>query len=319
MPAPTRTETLNSFIVSTGQNRRPGLVDQFYGSMPFLARLRSKDATRVRGGSDIRENFIYAGFTAGSYGRGDTFDTGVTEFTTAMRFDWKFAYGALNLNVIDVDLNDSPEQTFDLVEAAMENAELSLLDDLSDQIFSDGTGNVSKDFDGLANAVSRSTSVAYGGITRSATASTPGAALRSGADDSTGGALSLAAVNVQFGSTVVGKEKPDLIVTTQTLWNRIWERSQPSERNNAEADRDIGFETVRLNSAYVTVDSHCPSGFLYLLNTGWWRLYVHNKWDFRLRGPMQPTSQQLEIGQIIVWGNLVCRSPRLQGVMSGLT
>jgi hypothetical protein len=317
MAVPTRTETLNNFITATGQNRRPGLVDNFYGSAPLLARLRSKDATRLRGGSEIRENFIYANFTAGSYGRGDTFDTGTKEFSTAMVFNWKFSYGAINLDVIDIDLNDSPEQTFDIVEAAMENAELSLINDASDQIFADGTGNAGKDMDGLANGVSQSGT--YGGITRDTTVGSPGRALRSGADNSTGGALSLASVNSEFGNCVVGKEKPDLIVTTQTLWNRIWERSQPSEQNRPEDQRDIGFETVRLNSAYVTVDSHCPSGFLYLLNTDWWRFYVHTKWDFRMRGPLEPTNQQLQIGQIILWANLICRSPRLQGVMSGLT
>jgi len=319
MATPTRTETLNSFIVSTGQNRRPGLVDSYFGSAPFLARMRSRgdEAVRLAGGSDIRENFIYTNFPASSYGRGDTFDTSVTEFSTSLRFDWSYSYAAINLNTVDVDLNDSPQQTFDLVEAAMETAELSLIDDLSTQMFADGSGNASKDMAGLAIAVS--TTGTYGGITRAATVNTPQRAVRAAVEDTTGGALSLGGLNSFFGSCTVGREKPDLLPTTQTLWNRIWERSQAADRNNPEDERDIGFQSVRLNGAPVVVDSHCPSGFFYLLNTKWFRYYIHKKWDFRMRGPMEPTNQQLQIGQLITWSQLVCRAPRFQGVASGLT
>lgn len=318
MALPTRTETLSTFISATAQNRRPGLIDSFFKSAPFWARLKSNDVVRLRGGSEIRENFLYAGFGATSYGRGQEFDTSVKEFSTSMVFDWKFAYAPINLDVIDVDLNDSPEQTFDIVEAAMENAELSLIDELSTQVFSDGTGNSGLDIDGLANAITQSGS--YGGITRSSTVGTPGYAIRAGVESTTGGALSLATLNDNFGNTIIGREKPDLLLTTQTLWNRIWERSQPAERNPNPGDtRDIGYEVVRFNGSDVAVDSHTPAGYIYLLNMKYWRLYVHQKWDFRMRGPMEPTNQQRSIAQIIMWGNLVCRAPRMQGVMSGLT
>jgi hypothetical protein len=319
MPVPTRTETLNTFITATGQNRRPGLVDAYFGSAPFLARLRAggDETVRLSGGSDIRESFVYTNFPSSSFGRGDTFDTSVTEFSTTLRFDWKYSYAALNLNVIDIDLNDSPEQTFDLVEAAMETAELSLIDDASTQLFADGSGNAGNDMDGLAIAVSQTGT--YGGIARATTVNSPQRAIRAAVEDTTGGALSLGGVNSNFGSVQVGREKPDLLVTTQTLWNRIWERSQAADRNKAESDRDIGFESVRFNGADVTVDSHCPSGFLYYLNTKWFRFYIHRKWDFRMRGPMEPTNQMLQIGQLVVWANMVCRAPRFQGVASGLT
>ena len=319
MAVPTKTLTLNNFYASTYENRRPGLVDQFFGSAPLLAYIRKNDAVRLKGGRDIQEHFVYAGLTASSYGRGSEFDTSTKEISTVMIFNWKHVYSAANLDVIDVDLNDSPEQVFDLVEATLETSELSLFDNMSTQLFSDGTGNGSLDIDGLANAVSRSTSTSYGGITRSATANTPGAALRAGVEDTTGGSLSLATLNDDYGSCVIGREKPDLMVTTQTLWNRIWERSQPSERNKPATEREIGFESVRFNAADVTVDSHCPSGFVYFLNTDWWKFYVHNKWDFRMRGFMEPTNQQKMIGQVVVWCNPICRSPRLQGVASGLT
>ena len=315
MAIPTRTETLNTFVSSTAEHRRPGLIDNFFGSAPLLARLRKRKKVTLRGGEVIKVSHIYAGMPAGSYGRGDEFGTEVTEFATTLVFNWKFCRAEVNLNVIDVDLNESPEQTFDLVEAAMENGELSLMDDMADQLFTDGTGNSNKDLDGLAIAVSRTGT--YGGLARGT--DSQGSSIRAAAEDTTGGALALATINTHFGTCTIGRKKPDLLVTTQTLFNRIWERSQPSEQNKPNAMRDIGFEAVGFNGADVTVDSHCPSGFLYLLNTEFFEWYVHRKWDFRFRGFMEPANQQAQIGQLITWGNLICRGPRFNGVASGLT
>jgi hypothetical protein len=319
MALPQRTQTLNTFYSATAEVRRPDLIDNFYRSAPLIARLRRKDSIKLKGGTEIRVSHIYAGFPAGSYSRGSEFDTSTREFVTTMIFDWKFLYAPINLDVIDIDLNDSPEAVFDLVDAAMENGELSLVDEMATQIYGDGTGNAGKDLDGLANAISRSTSVSYGGITRSATAGDPGNSILAAAEDTTGGVLSFATLNTNFGSAVQGRIKPDLLVTTQSIWNTIWERSQPSERNTAGDMRDIGYEVVRFNSADVTVDSHCPTGFIYGLNTEYWEFYVHSKWDFRFRGFMEPTNQQKQIGQLIAWCNLVCRAPRFQFVMSGIT
>ena len=277
--------------------------------------LKKRKSVPLRGGEVIKVSHIYAAMPAGSYGRGDEFGTEVAEFATTLVFNWKFVRSEVNLNVIDVELNDSPEQVFDLVEAAMENGELSLVDEMADQLYGDGTGNTSKDIDGLAIAVSRTGT--YGGLARGA--DTQGSSIRAAVEDTTGGTLALATLSTHFGSCTVGRKKPDLISTTQTLWNKIWERSQPSEQNKSSAMRDIGFEAVRFNGADVTVDSHCPSGFLYLLNTEFFQLAIHRKWDMRFRGFMEPAQQQVQVGQLVLWCNLLNRGPRFSGVASGLS
>ncbi len=311
----TNTTTFNNFSTATARNRRPGLVDAFFKSAPLLAVLRRQRSVTESGGDGIHEHLVYAGMGGGSYSRGSTFDTSTKEFMTDMRFDWKRNYVPVNLHTIDIEDNDSDWRVFNLVDAAMNNGELTMIDNLSTQVFSNGGGD---DLDGLENSISQSG--AYGGITRSAVTGTSGYAVRSGADDSTGGALSLPNMNIQFGNCVVGREKPNMLVTTQLLWNKIWARSQPSERNpNPGTERDIGFESVRFNGADVVVDSHCASGTIYMLNTKWYNLYVHNKWNFRFRGPMEQVNQQVQIGQLIFWGNLVCTAPRYQGKMTGVT
>ena len=315
MAIPTVTSARTTFFAATAENRRPDLVDNFYGSAPFWIQLKSKNKITTKGGRYISAAHIYANFPASSYGRGDEFDTTVREFATDMQFDWGFSYSPCNLDVIDIDLNDSPEQTFDLVEAAMENAELSLINDLATQLVADGTGNAGKDMKGLAIAVSQSGT--YGGITRGT--DTVGTSIKCAAEDTTGGATSLALINTNFGLATVGNKSPYLLLTTQVIYNRIWERSQPSERSTPSDKREIGYNFVRINGAAVAVESHLSTGLLYGLNSEFWDLYAHAKWDFRFRGYAEPVQQQNAIGQLIFWGQSICRGPRFQFAMSGLT
>lgn len=315
MALPTKTQTLNNFTSSTFEYRKKDLVDNYFGSAPLYVYMRRKNNISIRGGTEIRVAHVYQNIPGSSYTRGTAFDTSVYETNTQMIFNWKFTYVPANLHVIDVELNDSPQQTFDMVDALLANAEASLIDELSTQLQGDGTGNVNLDIDGLAIAVSRTGT--YGGITRAATQ--PGASIRCATEDTTGGVLSLASANTVYQSCVIGRSKPDLMVTTQTIWNRFWERSQPSERNTAGGERGIGFDSVRFNQADVIVDSHVPTGFLYFLTTEWWEYYLRTGRDFFFRGFMEPSNQELLVGQVGSWGNVCCRSPRQQAVMSGLT
>lgn len=316
--ATTRTQALNTFTTSTAEIRRKELIDATFNSSTVLSGLKKSGKVMSRGGTEIHVNFIFAGFDGGSFGRGSTFNTDVKEFVEPMIFDFKGAYAPVVIDGFDSTLNEGKERVYDIVTATMENAELTLIDDLSTQIFADGSGNSNMDFDGLANAVSRSTSVSYGGVTRSTTGA--GSKIRAAVEDTTGGALSYAALNEAYGDTTIANEVPDLIPTTQTLRNRIWERSQPSERNSGGDDiRKVGFSGVSFNGATVVVDSHCPTGFLYLLNMKWWSMYIHTSWDFKLRGMFETHDAFSSVGQLIVIGNLICRAPRFQGVMIGLT
>ena len=131
----------NTFYSATAESRRKDLIDNFFRSAPLIARLYKKNSIKVKGGTEIRVNHIYAGFPAQSYGRGTEFDTSSREFATTLVFDWKYLYAPVNLDVIDIELNDGPEAVFDLVDSAMENGELSLVDEMATQIFGDGSGS----------------------------------------------------------------------------------------------------------------------------------------------------------------------------------
>lgn len=315
MALPLDNRQVTNVITTSWDARRPRLVDQFFNSNGLFTRLHTKDNIKHEGGDKIRVGYIYGGLGGGSYGKGDTFDTAQKEFMTEMFFDWKRNYAPVALDNLDQAKNQGAARLINLTETLWNTAKLTLADNCGKQIFGDGTGNGGKDMDGLLNAIA--TTGTYGGITRSLTDPVGSAIL--GQVNSTGGPLSLPMINTSYGSATISDEKPDLGITTQTIWNKLWERSQPSERNQAEDLRKIGFDNVRINSMDVIVDSHCPSGYFFGLNTKFIEFWIMEGHDFRLRGPYDVHNEDSWVGQVILYSNLICTSPRLNFVISNIS
>ena len=239
-----------------------------------------------------------------------------------MIFDWKMQYVDITIDGLDLLKNSGGKAIFDLVQDEMDEAEMTAANIIGDQSFGDGTGNGGKDLTGLRAAFDNGDLVAtYGGITRGSTAKTPGLAV-SGNVTTTGTTFSLAAMNTAFSAAVISKEKPDLILTTQALWNKWWERAQPSQRfgaNDASRPVGIGFSQVEFNDAAVVVDSHCQAAHVYFVNTNHLKMVVHNKRMWSPTGWKYPTNQDQAIQQLLFAGEIVCRSPRLQNVYTNVT
>lgn len=323
MPNPTSSRELADVASAAVDSYLPGLIDLVFNSNPLWVRLAARERIILDGGDRIRQPILYAGTTTGSYSGLDTFDTTRAETKTVMEFDWSQYYSNLTIDGRTlIKTSGSGTRVLDLVEAELETCRLSLADRLGTDLFLDGTGNAGKNLLGLIAAVDDGTNVvSYGGIPRLAN-DPQGRAVR-GVLDTTGGALSLALVNTVMGRATIQPHRPDLIVTTQALWDRFWERVQPQQREPSGPGFDdlarIGFTAINFNGAAVVVDSHCASGNLWQLNTDFFKLAVHRDRDFVFTGFQKSTNQDALVGQILWAGQLVCQSPRLSARMTGLS
>jgi hypothetical protein len=331
MSIPTDGRTINTILSTTLDAKLPRITENFFNTNALIQRLLQRASAgettiRYEGGAEIRSPIIYNGLPAGSYGKGDTFGTGFTETMTDLQFQWKRIRAEINVDHMDVRKNmGSMAQILNYVEVLAKNAVMSLKDELGTEIYGDGTGNSSKNWDGLLNAINTSAQYAtYGGITRSATVGDPGNAIN-GQLNSTGGVFSFPMVNTSWGSARFDDAKVDLITTTQTLWNRFWERSQPADRNTPGPLREVGFETVKFNGAEVIVDSHCTSGTIYGLNTAFIELWLMEGADFVRRGEafgengFPVFNQDAFVDQLIVYGNFVVPGPRFSFQIQNVT
>ena len=211
---------------------------------------------------------------------------------------------------------EGDEKIVGLLQAKMETATMTLNELISNMIFGDGSGNFSKDFDGLLNALLYSTYTTYGGIDRSTNT------WWNSQVDTTGGPVTLDAINTMIGLCTIGQRKPDLIVTTQTLFDKTWARVQPQQRflDSKSPLAQVGFSGINFNGhADMIVDNHCPTGYMFFLNTDFWKFVCNKHKNFEWTEPKVPTAQDAYVRQLLHMGNFICVQPRLQGVLTALS
>ena len=323
MANPTDSRTLGDVAASAVDSYLEGLIDLFFDSNAMWIRLASKERIILDGGDRIRQSVLYDRLNGGSYSGLDTFDTSRRSTKTVLQFDWSQYYTNLTVDgQTFIKTSGAGTRILDLVEAEMETARLTLAELLGTDLFGDGTGNAGKALVGLVAAFDDGTNVAtYGGVGRN-DGSVQATAVQ-GNLNTTGGALSLALVNTAMGAATIQPHRPDLIVTTQAMWDRFWERVQPSQREPSGPGFDdlarVGFNAINFNGSAVVVDSHVASGNLWQANTDFIKLIIHRDRDFHFTGFQKPTNQDSLVGQILFAGQLVCQSPRLQVRMTGLS
>ena len=316
MALPTDSRTINDVVSATRDAMRPDLIDGLFQSNALFARLYSRGKVTIQGGEEIRVPFIYDKLPGGWYTGLGPFVTTEKQTHTVMRFDWKSLYTEITLPGIDVFKNSGAHQIFDIVAAKLTNARMTLADMLGTELYNDGTEATK--LTGLRHATN--TTGTYGGIARGTGAIADAV---EGNVDATGGSITMPFINSLMGTASAGgAEKPDLLITTQTLWDALWTRVQPQQRYPNPSQEDIanvGFSVININGAAVTVDSHCTSGYLFGLNTKYIEFIVGEGKDFYVRGPYEMYNQDGFTAQILLYCELIVQSPRLCFQASGLT
>lgn len=346
MALPIDGRAIGNILATTLDAQLPEATDNFFKSNPLALRLLQRSrkdgfkTIRYGGGAEIRSAIVYAGVPAYNYDSGFTFGTTKKEFATALQFQWKQAAAEINVDTLDVKKNAGSEaQLIDYVEVLTDNAFNSLYDVFGYRIFGTkpdpATGATvvnatptidpitgSPAFDGLYNGV-LDTGV-YGGITRGAGFGTPGASIIAQANLAVGVPYSNALAMNSWGAATFGNDQPDLIVTTQKIFNQMWARAQAQDRNSPGPLRDVGFRTINFNGAEVVVDQHCLAGNMYFLNTKYIEMWIEETTDFVRRGAawgpngFPVFNQDQFVDQLVLYGNLIIPGPRYQAIITGI-
>ena len=290
---------------------------QIFIGNAILTKLMAKSQIVFDSGLKIAQPVVYGKLASGSYWGMDPFDISYKETQTYAEWSWKGHWVNVTIPQTDLAITEGDEKIIGLLASKMETATMTAHDDLATMFFSDGTGNGSKDLDGLLNGIDSGTLYAtYGGISRT----TNGwwkAQL-----DSTGGAVTIDAVNTMLGSCTIAQKKPDLCFTTQTLYDKLWARVQPQQRflDSKSALAQVGFTGINFNGhCEIIVDNHCPAGYMFFLNTDYWKLVLNRKRNFYWTNEKTPPDADAYVRQMLTLGNLICNQPRVQGQLNGLS
>jgi hypothetical protein len=306
----------DAILSTTLKKYTPRLEDNIFDDYPFLNTLKRADnIVKVDGGTHIVEPLLYAqNSTAGSYSGYDNIDTTPQEGITSAEYDWKEFAATVAISNLEEIKNAGVSRVIALLEAKVEQTEMSISDAFNVMLLSDGSGNGGKDWNGIKNFADATPATgAPGGIDASD-------ALNSwwrNYAETTVEALALTRLNNSYNNVSKGKDVPTNGFTTQLLYEKYESLLQPQLRYSDNATADAGFLNLLFKSTPVVFDRDIDAGFWYWTNTKYLKLKVHTGTWFKPTPFVKPHGQTARYSQIICAGNLVCSNRARQAVLTG--
>ncbi len=303
-------------IGSTLQKYIPTLEDNIFTSKPLLYAITTfGNVVTLDGGVSITQPLMYAELgNQGSYSNSDTFLTAEDEGTTAANYAWKQYYATIRLSNIEIAKNQGAQAVLRIVENEVERAELSIAESLDVMFVGDGTGNASKDFNGLGNLVGQNSS-SVGGID-------PSGAGNSWWNSNITGSIGepvFADLRANYLTCSEGNDFPTNIFTTQVVYGAIDALFTSAQRFMDPAMANQGFETIMFHGAPISFDRNITAGELYMLNLKYITLYKLGSNWFSMSDWMEPTNQDIRIKKILLYGELAISNRKRQGQLAGIT
>ena len=326
-----RTETIDYLYSATWAARLSQIQDNIFKAHVLWAWLTSKGRMKtVVGGRFIEERLLYGkNTTFQSVGKGGTVSINPLDGRVVSRWSWKNVIGSLVRYRDDAFQNRGPSQIASLVDEDIQIAENSAADKLNTMCFGDGTGNSGNDFDGLQNIVADDPTASGSYATVGGISVSGNTWWENQYKDMSGLPFEnygITWMRTMFNRCADGNEKPDLILTSQTLheaYEDLIGALQMVVPTGADrsALADLGFETLYFKKVPVVYDKNAPwTDKMYMLNSNTLRVIRSDIQWFELTDwhdiPAQPKDRA---AYIIITGNLVCNNRRRNGVLFNLS
>lgn len=314
---------LSELITTTLYNRSGMLADNVTGNNALLRRLRSKGNLKLKsGGRQIVQEMDYAENGTFQYYSGyDTLNTAQSDVLSASVWDWKQAAVSVVMSGLEQLQNAGKEQSIDLLEGRIKNAERTMMNNISAGIYSDGTGSGGKQIGGLQAVVADSPSTGtVGGINRATYSFWRNIVWDATTDGSATSATTIQSnMNGLYVQLVRGTDKPDLIVMDNVYYKFFLASLQAIQRIGKTDVGEAGFESLKYMHSDVVLDGgysgDAPASHAYFLNTNYLFFVTHKERNFVPISPDRFAVNQDAMAKLIGWaGNLVCSNCFLQGV-----
>ena len=304
----------DEILSTTLKNYIPRLTDNIFSARPlFYALTNGQTIRRVSGGANIVVPIIYGtNSTAGSYSGSDSIAVTAQTGISAAEYSWAQYAATVTINGLEEGKNNGEAQIIDLLEGKIFQAQETIIDNMNTMFWGDGSGNSSKDWNGIQNVVSGS---AIGGINQGDT----GNGFWAPTQTNLGGALTLAGMGTIYNTISVGNDQPTIIMTTQEGYES-YEALLTSNVRYTDTDvANAGFQNLLFKGAPVVFDSNCPDGEAYFLNTKYLQLVGHSDVWFKPTPFVRPTNQDAVFSQILCYGQLTVSNRARQGRLFGIT
>ena len=310
---------VSDIVATTIEKRTKKIQDNVRLNNALLTYIEDRGNTRTfSGGSLIYEELSFAeNSNAGWYSGYDQLPVAAQDVLSAAQYDIKQAAVPVVISGLDELKNSGPEQMIDLMEGRMKVAEATMANLIAAAIYSDGTAAGGKQLIGLDAMVPVTpTTGVYGGIDRATWTFWRSKVTNAGALTS---ATIQAAMNQMWADLVRGMDRPDLLVMDNLFWTMYMSSLQPQQRFTDPKKANLGFETVKFQSADVVLDGgiggFATQNTCFFLNTKFMYYRPHSK---RNQVPLSPNrryaiNQDAEVQILAFAGNMTCSGAQYLG------
>ncbi|MBF0311513.1 MAG: phage major capsid protein [Magnetococcales bacterium] len=321
MAAPGLSESVTTVL----RSRAKKMADNISKNNILLNRLEKKGGIKpVSGGRSIVQPLEYAeNSTFKRYAGYELLNIQPSEVFSAAEFDWKQAAVAVSISGLEELMHAGPESLFDLLTSRMSNAERTFMNNLSADVYSDGTADGGKQIGGLQLLVPDDpTTGTVGGINRATWTFWRSVAF----DATTDGGAAATSANIQsymnrvWLQLIRGTDRPDLIVADNNYFRLYLESMQSVQRVTDDKLASAGFANLKFMDADVVYDGgyggHAPTNHMYFLNTNYIHFRPHKDRNMVMMGPDRFSTNQDAMVRLIGWaGNMTLSNAFLQGVL----
>ena len=315
---------LSEIVTTTIRNRSRKLADNVSNNNALLMRLKERGNSKpFGGGRNIVQELEYAeNSTYKRYSGYEVLDISPSNVFTAAEFEIKQAAVAVSISGLEQIQNSGKEQMIDLLESRIKNAERTMYNNMSTDVYSDGTADGGKQIGGLQLLISDApTSGTVGGIDRATYSFWQNGLYDFSVESVTPSSTTIqSAMNTLYLRIARGADRPDLIVADNVYFEYYWSSLQANQRFSNEKMAAAGFDNLKFMGADVVFDGgvggDAPASHMYFINSDYLFYRPHRDRNMVPLDPDRFSTNQDAMVKLIGWaGNMTTSNASLQGVM----
>lgn len=316
----TPSSVFTEMVTTTDRNWSAKLADNVSNHNALLNRMKKKGNIKTEdGGYEIALPLEYAeNNTYQRYSGYEQLNTDASDVLTTAKFEWKQAALHVTASGKEVRMNmGSKQRMIDLVKAKKKNALKTAANQMSIDVYSDGS--LDNQIGGLAHLVQTAGTGTVGGINSSTFSFWQNQVREASGTD----AYTSSTLKNEMGKLWLplnrGADKPDLIVMSHDFYSVFEAGIEDRARYTDSDSAGEGFVSLKYKSADVIFDDNTnfatTAEKMYFLNTDFLYLVQHKEAQWTMDDEKKPTNQDAIVVPVYWMGNMVCSNRSLQGVL----
>lgn len=316
----TPSSVFTEMVTTTDRNWSAKLADNVSNHNALLNRMKKKGNIKTEdGGYEIALPLEYAeNNTYQRYSGYEQLNTDASDVLTTAKFEWKQAALHVTASGKEVRMNmGSKQRMIDLVKAKKKNALKTAANQMSIDVYSDGS--LDNQIGGLAHLVQTAGTGTVGGINSSTFSFWQNQVREMTGTD----AYTSSTLKNEMGKLWLplnrGADKPDLVVASHDLYSVFESGIEDRARYTDSDSASEGFVSLKYKSADVIFDDNTnfatTAEKMYFLNTDFLYLVQHKEAQWTMDDEKKPTNQDAIVVPVYWMGNMVCSNRSLQGVL----